>query len=152
MGEELLQTVPQQIGKYTYYKLGSTTLDQLRNNGIIPKKNYDKLKAKKPDGLVIYHGQIRAVVEYKQPKTLSSEKHLLKAIKQEIQVANALCKILIITDGTKSFWINALNGELIKDAQGNDLRAVFHPLLVKSVMTLEYLLDEVSKRSPCLVR
>lgn len=143
MSEELLQTIPQQIGKYTYYKLGGTTLNQLRNNGIIPKKNYDKLKAKKPDGLVVYHGQIRAVVEYKQPQALSSERHLLKAIKQEIQVAKTLCKILIITDGTKSFWINALNGELVKDAQGNDLRAVFHPLLVKSVMTLEYLLDEV---------
>lgn len=143
MGEELLQTVPQQLGKYTYYRLGSTTLDQLKNSGIIPKKNYDILKAKKPDGLVVHHGSVKAVVEYKQPKTLSSEKLIEKAIQQEIDVAKALCKILIITDGSKSFWINALNGERIKDAQGNELRTVFHPVAVKKADTIEYLLDEV---------
>ena len=65
MSEELLQTIPQQIGKYIYYRLGSTTLGQLQDNGIIPKKNYQNLKAKKPDGLVAYHGSIKAVVEYK---------------------------------------------------------------------------------------
>jgi type I restriction enzyme M protein len=115
MSEELLQTVPQQLGRYTYYRLGGTTLDQLRNHGIIPKKDYEKLKAKKPDGLVLYHGEIKAVVEYKQPKELISEKDIAKAIDQEIEVARALCKLLIVTDGTtKSFWINALNGEPIR--------------------------------------
>jgi len=44
MSEELLQTVPQQMGKYIYYRLGSTTLDQLSVGGIIPKKNHGKLK------------------------------------------------------------------------------------------------------------
>ena len=143
MSEELLQTIPQQIGKYTYYRLGSTTLAQLRDNVIIPKKKYAKLESKKPDGLVVYHGRIKAVVEYKQPKNLNSEKSLTKAIKQEIEVAKALCKILIVTDGSKSFWINALNGERIKDAKGNELRAVFHPFVVKNTVNLEYLLDEV---------
>jgi len=143
MSEELLQTVPQQIGRYTYYRLGSTTLNQLRNNGIIPKKSYDKLEIKKPDGLVVYHGTIKAVVEYKDPKKLQSDAAVTKAIKQEIDVAKALCKILIITDSTKSFWINALNGEHILDAQGNELRTVFHPFPVKNTVALEYLLDEV---------
>lgn len=144
MSEELLQTVPQQIGKYTYYRLGSTTLAQLRNSGIIPKKDYNKILRKKPDGLVVYHGRIIAVVEYKQPSTLSTQKRIAKAISQELDVAKALCKILIVTDSTKSFWVNALNGEQIKDAQGNELRTVFHPFFVKNTSTLEYLLDEVS--------
>jgi type I restriction-modification system DNA methylase subunit len=143
MSEELLQTLPQQIGKYTYYRLGSTTLEQLKNNGIIPAKNYKTLKVKRPDGLVIYHGAIKAVVEYKQPKELKSEKDLKTAISQEIKVAKILCKVLIITDSTKSFWINALSGEPIKDAAGNDIKTIFHPFVVKNVGTLEYLLSEI---------
>lgn len=143
MSEELLQTIPQQVGRYTYYRLGATTLDQLRNNGIIPKKDYQKLKAKKPDGLVMYHGEIKAVVEYKQPKDLVSEKQIVKAIKQEIDVAKALCKIFIVTDSSKSIWVNALNGERIRDAKGQEVNTVFHPFAVKNTSTLEYLLDEI---------
>lgn len=143
MSEELLQTIPLQIGKYTYYRLGNTTLGQLRANGIIPKKHYDKLFIKKPDGLVVYHGSIKAVVEYKQPKELKSAKDINKAIAQELQVAKALCKILILTDGSKSFWVNALNGERIKDAVGNDLATVFHPFVAKNTVMLEYLIGEV---------
>jgi hypothetical protein len=143
MSEELLQTLPLQIGKYTYYRLGSTTLSQLRTRGIIPKKNYSALEAKKPDGLVVFHGAIKAVVEYKQPSTLRSEKAIEKAIKQELGVAKALCKIMILTDGSQSFWINALNGHRIVDSGGNELRTVFHPFVAKNTLTLEYLLDEV---------
>lgn len=144
VSEELLQTVPQQIGKYTYYRLGSTTLTQLRNHGIIPKNDYQKLKAKKPDGLVVYHGDIKAVVEYKQPKELITQKQEQKAIDQEIDVAKALCKVLIVTDGTtKSLWINALNGEVIRDVNGHELRTLFHPFPVKNTVTMEFLLDEV---------
>lgn len=142
MSEELLQTIPLQIGKYTYYRLGNTTLGQLRASGIIPKKHYDKLIIKKPDGLVVYHGSIKAVVEYKQPKELKSAKDINKAIAQELEVAKALCKILILTDGSKSFWINALNGERIKDAVGNDLTTVFHPFVAKNTVMMEYLIGE----------
>ena len=143
MSEELLQTIPQQVGKYTYYRIGSTTLEQLKNNGIIPLKNYQDLKVKKPDGLIVYHGSVKAVVEYKQPKDLKSEKAVQSAINQEINVAKALCKILIVTDGSKSYWVNALNGEYIKDATGNVVRTIFHPFPVKNIGVLEYLIDEI---------
>ena len=143
MSEELLQAIPQRIGKYTYYRLGGTTLDQLKASGIIPKRNYGKLGSKKPDGLVIYQGKTKAVVEYKQPKELATQKQLQKAIDQEIDVARALCKMLVVTDGSKSFWVNALNGDLIKDAKGNDVRAVFHHVLVQKTQTIEHLLDEI---------
>ncbi|GAG10311.1 unnamed protein product, partial [marine sediment metagenome] len=136
-------TLPQRIGKYAYYQLGATTLDQLKAAGIIPRKNYSHIANKKPDGLVIYQGRVKAVVEYKQPKDLSSEKDVEKAIGQEIEVAKALCKILIVTDGSKSFWINALNGERIKDGKGNEVRAVFHHLQVQHAAAIESLLDEV---------
>ena len=143
MSEDLLQTIPQKIGKYTYYRLGNTTLEQLKNSGIIPTKNYKNLKNKKPDGLVTYHGIVKAVVEYKQPKELKNKKDLQKAIKQEIDVAKALCKIFIITDGSKSFWINSLNGEHIQDSAGNNLKTLFHPFVVKQSGTIEYLLDVI---------
>ena len=143
MSEELLQTIPHQIGKFTYYRLGSTTLAQLRNNGLIPKRKYKGLERKKPDGLVKHQASIKAVVEYKLPEELGTEKQIEKAIKQEIDVAKALCKILIVTDGSKSFWINALNGQRIKDRHGNIIRTIFHPFTVTNANTLEYLINEI---------
>lgn len=143
MSEELLQTIPKKIGRYTYYRLGSTTLDQLKTQGIVPKRNYGKARTKKPDGLVSYHGDIKAVVEYKQPKELKSEKQIAKAIEQEIAVAKALCKLLIVTDGTKSFWVNALNGDRITDKNGQELSAVFHPFGTGDAITLEHLIEDI---------
>lgn len=134
MSEELLQTVPQQIGKYTYIRLGATTLAQLRDKGLIPKKKYEFLEAKKPDGLVVHHGQIKAVVEYKQPKALGSPMAIAKAIAQEIDVAKALCKVMIVTDSTKSYWINALTGERIVDEKGDELKTVFHPFMSRILL------------------
>ena len=143
MSEELLQTVPQQLGKYTYFRIGSTTLAQLMAAGIIPRRAYTSLLRKKPDGLVAYHEKIVAVVECKTPQELGTEKKIEKAIVQEIDVARALCKLLIVTDGSKTYWVNALNGDRIRDANGNELRAIFHPIFVKNPATLEYLLSEV---------
>ncbi|HCT24513.1 MAG TPA: N-6 DNA methylase [Chitinophagaceae bacterium] len=143
MSEELIQTIPQKIGKYTYYRLGNSTLKQLKNHGIIKRKNYGHLETKKPDGLVTLHGQIKAVVEYKLPKNLSTVNQINKAIKQELEVARSLCKILIVTDGSKSFWINALNGEFIKDQNGNDINTVFNHVLVRNTNSIEYLIEEI---------
>lgn len=144
MSEELLQTIPQQIGKYTYYKLGNTTINQLVNNGLIPKKNYKGLESKKPDGLVLYQDKIIAVIEYKLPGKLSTDRLIQSAILQEIAVAKELCKILIITDGTKSIWINSFNGKTIKDSKGNEIKTVFNNVKVVNKDTLEYLLEEIN--------
>lgn len=55
-----------------------------------------------------------------------------------------MCKVLIVTDGSRTYWVNALNGERVRDAHGNELRAVFHPIFVKNPATLEYLLTEIA--------
>ena len=161
MSEELLQATPRQIGKYLYYRLGSTTLEQLKNHGIIPRKNYGQLKAKKPDGLVSYHGEIKAVVEYKPPMLLQSANQIADAIDQELAVAKTLCKLLIVTDGTtRSFWVNALNGELISDQRDNELRTLFHPFGAGDTSTIEHLIEDIDAsisastsriRSPTLI-
>ena len=143
MSEELLQTSPMNIGKYTYYRLGNTTLNQLKAKGIIPKKDYKDLKDKRPDGLVSFHSDIKAVVEYKQPTELKSIDQIEKAIQQEISVAKALCKLLIVTDGSKSFWVNALNGQRIKDPSGNELTTVFHPFGKNNTSTIERLIEDI---------
>ena len=142
MSEELLQTSPKKIGKYTYHRLGATTLDQLKAAGIIPSKDYGKLKSKKPDGLVSYHDDIKAVVEYKQPKELKSSNQIEKAIQQEIDVAKALCKVLIVTDGSKSFWVNALNGNRITDQNGNEITTLFHPFGTSN-SSIEHLIEDI---------
>lgn len=143
MSEELLQAIPQKIGVYLYHRLGSTTLNQLVASGLIPKRNYGNLGTKKPDGLITYQRVVKAVIEYKQPQDLRTDAQVRKAIDQEIKVAKALCKILIVTDGSRSFWVNALNGESIKDSDGNVVRELFNPVLAKNVDRMEYLIGAI---------
>lgn len=144
MSEELLQINEQKIGKYSYYKIGATTLNQLQKNGLISKGDYGKLSAKKPDGLINLNNKTIAVVEYKTPKELSSDTQIKKAIAQEIEVAKKLCKILIVTDGSKTFWINALNGEFIINEHDEKLNIIFD---IKNVITnideIEFILEHI---------
>jgi type I restriction-modification system DNA methylase subunit len=141
MSEELLQTSPVPIGRYSYYKLGNTTINQLKKNKIINR--YSKvLSDKKPDGLIILPGgAVKAVIEYKTTEELSSKAKIDKAIKQELDVAKLLCKLLIVTDGIKSFWINALNGEEIKQ-NNKQIKIIFDAKkIISKEITLEEKLD-----------
>ncbi len=148
MSEELLQTIPHWIGRYSYYKLGDSTLGQLKKDKIINKLS-KPLSAKKPDGLITLSGGIvKAVIEYKLPAELSTLAQIKKAINQEIDVAKFLCKLLIVTDGTKSFWINALNGDEIKQ-NGNKINFVFDAgkilsdsITIEEKIDLENLIDQ----------
>ncbi|MCD8214933.1 MAG: N-6 DNA methylase [Clostridiales bacterium] len=148
MSEELLQTTPFWIGRYSYYRLGSTTLNQLKKAKIINKQS-KKLSDKKPDGLItLSGGVVKAVIEYKTPDELSTKAKITKAINQELEVAKFLCKLLIVTDGTKTFWINALNGEEIKK-NGKNIPFVFDAerivsgeITVEEKIDLENLIDQ----------
>lgn len=148
MSEELLQTTPFWIGRYSYYRLGSTTLNQLKRAKIINKQSR-KLADKKPDGLItLPGGVVKAVVEYKTPDELSTTAKITKAIEQELEVAKFLCKLLIVTDGTKTFWINALNGEEIKKS-GKRISLIFDAerivsgkITVEEKIDLENLIDQ----------
>ena len=148
MSEELLQTTPFWIGRYSYYRLGSTTLNQLKRAKIINKQS-KKLSDKKPDGLItLSGGVVKAVIEYKTPDEFSTNAKVTKAIKQELEVAKFLCKLLIVTDGTKTFWVNALNGEEIKKNGGNipfvfdAERIVSGEITVEERIDLENMIDQ----------
>lgn len=126
MSEELIQISPKPLGRYLYYRIGSTTLSQLKRKKVIKGGVPQYLSSKKPDGLIILPGgDVKAVVEYKQPRHLRNDNQEQKAIDQGIDVAKHLCKLLIITSGKKTIWINALNGERVLSENGEELKQTF---------------------------
>lgn len=143
MSEELLQTIPLPIGRYTYYRLGQTTVDQLKQHQLIPNRNYGPHATKRPDGLLRSPNAVCAVIEYKTPDELKTERQIQIAIDQEIEVAKALCNLLIVTDGSKSYWINPHRKEPITDHDGNPIRTVFHPAQLTNTPDLEHLFTAI---------
>ena len=116
MSEELVQKKLNKHGlkilDYEFYNIGATTLNQLANAKIIPKKSYGNYSNRKPDGLLVNRQnknsiKVIAVIEHKQSKDFRSDEQKTKAIEQ----CNDLCQVLgsklgIITDGQVYFWIN----------------------------------------------
>ena len=79
---------------------------------------------------------------------MASKRQIEKAIQQELKVAKSLCKLLIVSDGTKTFSINALNGEYIK-SNGKDVglavdagRIVADHYSIEEKIDLENLIDQ----------
>ena len=118
MSEELIQRnlieAPEKMGDWNYYNIGATTLRALKSAKIIPDRDYDDFESKKPDALIVKKPNVIAAIEYKTPRELRTEKQITSAIAQELGTAQALkAKIYIVTDGSKSFWINSLTGNHI---------------------------------------
>jgi type I restriction enzyme M protein len=114
MSEELLQSQPLELGRYSYLRIGSSTLGQLRKAKVIAGKP-TKHERKKPDGLILgADGTVKAFIEYKQPSEFKTRRQRDKAVEQEIEVARALCKTYIVTDGQTTLWINAMSGNPIR--------------------------------------
>ena len=151
MSEELLQVIPARIGRYLYYRIGNSTLRQLKAAGIINMPVPREIAAKKPDGLVVLDGgHVKTVVEYKPQAKMRTREQVRKAIDQEIAVARHLCKTLVVTSGTTTVWVNALNGERIRAEDGAELRHVFDGLRIingqwsaEEQAALERLIDKI---------
>ena len=151
MSEELIQIAPKSVGRYLYYRIGSSTLSQLKKQKVIKSKFSQDIATKKPDGLIVLSGgDVKAVIEYKQPSELKSKKQIDKAIEQEIEVAKQLCKLLIVTSGQKTIWINSLNGERIISESGKELNQIFNSqpiedgsLSSEDILELEQLIDKI---------
>lgn len=142
MSEELLQrgllNNPEKIGKWDFYNIGNTTVNALKRHGIILDKDYSPYSRKKVDGLIVKDKKVLAVIENKVPGELSSERGIEEAIKQEIDVAKKLeAKVFIVTDTTKTIWVNPANGERIKDEKGNEIKTVFNPHGRETIKLLE---------------
>lgn len=152
MSEELLQTKAHRLERYEYYKLGATTLGQLLKAKIVNIQIPKRLAMKKPDGLIVARGgPTKAVIEYKAPAQFRTIIQQQKAQEQELEVARLLSKVLILTDGQQSVWVNSLTGNEIIDEAGDKLRT-FSALRIldgeltnEEIVELEDLLDKADE-------
>ena len=153
MTEELLQTVATPLGRYIYYKLGATNLATLGREKVISARVPSEFALMKPDGLIVvpYSGAVKAYIEYKRPQQLRTKGQVASAIRQELDPARCLCKVLIVTDGQKSYWINTLTGNEIDDErQGtfspfNAYRILKREVDREELIELEDLLDRLDQ-------
>src|SRR5262249_44273698 len=66
-------------------------------------------------------GGIKAVIEAKTPAELTANK-LSGVVKKYSPIARAVCKLLIVTDGKKTYWYNAATEKPVLDEDGKKLR------------------------------
>jgi len=124
VSEDLVSRQARRVGRFGYLSLGSTTLAQLKKSKFIRKKLAVDEERRKPDGIFFLPlGGIKAVVETKQPKELTARK-IPGVVKDYSAIARAVCKLLIVTDGSKTLWYNALTERPVLDERGNEVR--FH--------------------------
>ncbi|MCY4321955.1 MAG: N-6 DNA methylase [Bdellovibrionaceae bacterium] len=125
MSEELSQISPKSIGKFEFYKLGASTLNQLKDNNVFKQQVPEEFKRRKPDGLIINDKEIKGFVEYKQNKYLQTEEQISKIVSDWKEVAKSFCNLLIISSGIKTFWINTKNGKSIIGKDGSEINLLF---------------------------
>jgi len=124
VSEDLVSRQARRLGRFGYLSLGSTTLAQLRRSKFIRTKLTIDEERRKPDGIVFLPlGGIKAVIEVKQPKELT-ERKIRGVVADYSPIARAVCKLLIVTDGQKTLWYNALTERPVLDEDGKPVR--FH--------------------------
>lgn len=108
MSEDLVTRQERSLGRLGYLSLGSTTLAQLRKSRFIKGALAVDEERRKPDGIIFLPlGNIKAVIEAKQPSELTQAK-IPDVVRDYAPIARAVCKLLILTDGRKTLWYNAL--------------------------------------------
>ncbi|MDR0420298.1 MAG: SAM-dependent methyltransferase, partial [Prevotellaceae bacterium] len=152
MSEELLQrnliNNPEKIGKWYFRNIGSTTLNALKNAGIIPKKDYKSFERRKPDGIITSLKEVIAIIENKDISKFKTKKQKQDALKQGLDVAQVLnAKIVILTDSVDTIWVNAFNGEEILDEKGRFVKTNFDPKNKELERLIEQIIDSIDKNN-----
>ena len=157
MSEELLQrdliNNPEKIGKWDFRNIGNTTLNALKNAGIIPKKDYKSFERRKPDAIISAPEVVKSktktvigIVENKDVSKFKTKKQKDTAIEQGLEVAQILdAKILIATDTVDTIWINVFNGEEILDEKGRVLKTRFDKTNPDIELLIEKIVDSIDK-------
>ena len=150
MSEELIQRgldkKPAKIGKWDFYNIGSTSVEALKNYGIIRSVDYGSIKRKKVDAIIVDKKNVIAIIEYKKPEEFKTKKQQQSAITQEIEVAIKLgSKIIVATDTLNTLWVNALTGGQILDEHGNPLKIDFDYTSEKLPALLQKINDSISE-------
>lgn len=159
MSEELNQRDlihnPEKIGDFDFRNIGSTTLMQLKNAGIISAKNYKDFEKRKPDAIISISNVVKSrikttigIVEHKDISKFKTQKQKNSAIQQGLEVAEVLeAKILIVTDTKETIWINALNGEEITDEKGRIVKENFDKNNADLAILIEKIYDSLDKEN-----
>ncbi|MDR2125795.1 MAG: SAM-dependent methyltransferase, partial [Prevotellaceae bacterium] len=151
MSEELLQrdliNNPEKIGKWDFRNIGSTTLNALKNAGIIPKKDYKNFERRKPDGIITSKKEVIAIVENKDVSKFKTEKQKQDALRQGLDIAQILNAKILILKAVDTVWINAFNGEEILDEKGRYIRTDFNPKNQDLEKLIEQIIDSIDKNN-----
>lgn len=132
MSEDQVARHSRSLGRYGYLTLGSTTLAQLKRSRYVRGSLAAEDERRKPDAIVFLPlGGIKAVIEIKQPRELTAAK-LPRVVEHYAPIARAVCKILIITDGQKTYWYNPLTEQPIMQADDTPLRLHVDPARLDS--------------------
>jgi len=154
MSEELLQRNllenPQTMGDWKFYNIGATTIKALKENGILRNIDYGEIEKKKVDGIIMRGYHVVAVIENKRPSEFKTKRQKEKAVNQELSVAKRLTKLLIVTDTKETLWINALNGEVIKDETGEEIRNVFNSANNETIELIKKINDAITEENSVL--
>ncbi len=98
------------LDNYHLIKIGATTVNQLQEAKILPKRNYGTLLANKPDALIIKgKSDIQVLIEIKKPGTLRNQEKAKGVITDwYYDLAKILhCKIICASDGKTTCWVHA---------------------------------------------
>lgn len=104
--------------QYHYIKIGATNVRQLESAGILPKKQYGRLKSNKPDGLILCgKNTVKALIEAKPPVGKIRSTKTAKSVITDwyYELAKVLdCKIIIATDndGGNTYWFDDSGNEI----------------------------------------
>jgi len=130
VSEDLVSRNASSLGRLSYLSLGATTLAQLRKSKFIRTTLAPEEERRKPDAIVFLPlGGVKAVVEIKQPKELVQGK-LKELVTYYAPIARAVCNLLILTDGRKTYWYNALTERPVIGQDGHPVRLLFNPSVV----------------------
>lgn len=152
MSEEFIQRKVMEdrpkIGKWDFYNIGNTTLQELKAYKIIRNIDYRPYERKKVDGLIVLNKQVIAVVEFKKPSEFKTKSKQSKAVIQEMAVANLLdAKIYIATDGDNTIWVNPQTGNEIKNEDGSILKYKFDYKDEKLASVIRKVIDSINENN-----
>lgn len=154
MSEELLKRGlvknPEKIGKWDFYNIGETNIKSLKDSQILNPISTPNLDRRKPDGIIVDKGKLVALISNKLPARLKRDKE----VQDWIEVTKGLgSRLLIVCDGnTRTFWINALTGDTIKDEQGHDLKKHFDPRDEEVPALIERILESIDEHNSSLIK
>lgn len=90
MSEELLQRDliknPEKIGTWNFYNIGSTTVRQLKEAGIIRSIDYGSVLKKKVDGIITKQKEVIAIIENKSPSEFNTRNKKIRQFYKKLKL------------------------------------------------------------------